>query len=210
MAPDRNALRRQANSCCGRSPFATAETFTPARQRLLENPPLRRRRPAPALQWRTLVQPIDDIFDDCKAFKSALGCRLQTNLPRRIYTGASPTSSPSETWGQMDAYSRSWLRSPSLSLRGLGRGGKRNTRCRGGPGSRLRQGHHLETPTHKRSVTLNPAGPLCKTMHKGRPCKRAILKLSRELAAKHRTLPNPSRADFRREQFCSDREGGAR
>src|SRR5215470_16629609 len=43
-------------------------------------------------------------IDDCKAFKSGLGCRLQTILPRRIIAGVSRPPSHRETWGSIGAY----------------------------------------------------------------------------------------------------------
>ena len=54
----------------------------PRRQRLFQNPRLRLGRPAPAQQGRTLFKPVRYRLDDYKCFKSGLGCRLQSNLPR--------------------------------------------------------------------------------------------------------------------------------
>ena len=75
------------------------------RQRLFQNPRFRFRRPAPAQQGRALLEPICYRLDDCKCFKSGLGCRLQSNLPRRIITRVSSPFLPfSETGGRVGAY----------------------------------------------------------------------------------------------------------
>ena len=83
ISPDRIALRLQANTCCELTPCvrATAETFAP---RASASSKIRAFASADqrGQQGRALLKSVRNRLDDCKCFKSGLGCRLQSNLPR--------------------------------------------------------------------------------------------------------------------------------